>query len=125
VAAAVVLAAGTIAILAVAPDDLAVQVGALALVMAYGIYVGMGLTSGDTRALVIEALFALAGLAIAVLGLRQSSAWLAGGLFLHGLWDFLHHADRRSVGVENVPAWYIPACVVYDWLVAAAVLVLI
>ena len=44
--------------------------------------------------------------------------FLAAGYFAHGLWDLAHHPH----GVQTrVRSWYIPACVVYDWLVAAFV----
>ena len=59
-------------------------------------------------------------LALAGLWMDPTSAWvaLAAGLVLHGVWDFLHHGEH---GHAVVPAWYVPACAAYDWLVAAFV----
>jgi hypothetical protein len=116
-----VMAAGSVAILVSVSDDVGTQLAALALMLVYGIYVGMALVRGNTAALAVEALFALVGLSIAVLALQRSSTWLFAGYLLHGFWDLLHHL-RRPVGTDNVPRWYVPACVLYDWAIAAAVL---
>ena len=120
--AAAVLAAGSVAILVSVTDDVGTQLAALTLVLVYGIYVGLALARGNLAALAIEVLFAVAGVSIAVLALQRSSTWLFLGFLMHGGWDLLHHSTRHPVGTDNVPRWYIPACVLYDWIVAAAVL---
>lgn len=120
--AAAVMAVGSIAILVSVSDETGTQLAAVALVLVYGIYVGIALARGSIAALAVEVVFATVGAGIAVLALQRSSTWLFLGYLLHGGWDLLHHSRRRPVGTDNVPRWYIPACVVYDWAVAVAVL---
>jgi hypothetical protein len=120
-----VLAAGTLVGLTSPGQDTGVEAAALILTLVYGIYVGFALTRGDLGALAIEIGFVLVGLVLIGLGLWRSPGWLAVGFALHGGWDLLHHRDRHVLGVRGVPVWYVPACAVYDWIVAAGVAVLI
>lgn len=48
--------------------------------------------------------------ALAILGLRRSPGWLAGGIAMHGLgWDAWHHGRSGFM-----PNWYAVACTVVD-----------
>lgn len=57
----------------------------------------------------------------AVLGMRRSRLWLAAGWAAHPAWDGgLHMAGH---GAAFSPAWYVVACISFDLLVAAYVLI--
>ena len=122
VAAAAAMAVVSGVALAWLSADVARVLAALVLVLVYGIYVGMALVTANPRTLAVENAFACVGVALAYLGLRYGTGWLFAGYVLHGVWDLLHHPDRRTLGTDNVPRWYVPACVAYDWIVAVAVL---
>ncbi|WP_423464850.1 hypothetical protein ACO229_10400 [Promicromonospora sp. MS192] len=64
------------------------------------------------------AVFAGVSLLAGALAGQDAGAWvLAAGLVGHGVWDVLHHRAGAVVW-----RWYAEACVVYDVLLAAAVL---
>ena len=50
--------------------------------------------------------------------IRRPPLWLALGYLGHGLWDALHGHGIPAV----LPAWYAPACLGFDWAVAAVLL---
>jgi hypothetical protein len=78
-------------------------------------YVGFALASRG-RLPVWPQVFVFLGFeALALLGLYLSWWFLIIGLVLHGVWDFLHHGERAQ---GAVPAWYPPACAIYDWVLA-------
>lgn len=58
--------------------------------------------------------------ACAVVGLRASTSYLAGGYVLHGAWDLLHHP--RAV-FTRVVRWFPLLCAAFDFVVAVALLV--
>src|ERR1044072_3423003 len=64
------------------------------------------------------------GVAFGILGLygwRGSPYWLALGYALHPLWDFgVHHVGP---GRSFAPVAYVFACVSFDWVVAAYMLI--
>lgn len=65
------------------------------------------------------------GLAVftcAALGAMMSAAWLAAGYALHGVWDWAHDSGFVST---NVTAWFPPACAMFDFLIAAFVLLVL
>lgn len=68
----------------------------------------------------LEIAVALAVLGLAVVGLRASTAALAAGYALHGVWDLVHHP--RAVPTR-VAAWFPPACAAFDFVVAIALLI--
>lgn len=41
---------------------------------------------------------------------------LPAGYFAHGLWDLAHH---RHGPLADILGWWVPYCVIYDWLVGA------
>ncbi len=59
---------------------------------------------------------------MAVLGAVVSVAWLAAGYLVHGLWDWAHDAGAIRT---RVSAWFPPACAVFDFLIAAFVVVFV
>jgi hypothetical protein len=68
---------------------------------------------------VIELLGGLGFGLIALAGLSFSPLLIAAGYIAHGLWDLLHHQDGPYA---DTPHWYIPFCVVYDWIVGTFLL---
>jgi len=58
--------------------------------------------------------------AFAAMGLLHSPAWLAAGYIAHGVWDMFHHP--RMIGTKVVK-WFPPACAIFDFIVAAYILV--
>ena len=57
---------------------------------------------------------------------RTGTTLVAAGWALHPLWDVALHASGAGAlpdapGAMHVPAWYPPACVTFDWVVASAV----
>lgn len=91
---------------------------ALLLAFIAAIYVGVALAGGSVVVIVVQSIAAVAFIFIALLGLWESPLWLVAGYFIHGLWDALHHWRRQRMAL---PAWYPPACLVYDWLVGGFV----
>lgn len=90
------------------------------LVIAALIYVGFALWRGTAAWIVAElvgvALFAV----FAWLGIRRSVAWLAVGWSLHTVWDAALHLG--STGGAFAPEWYVVACISFDLLLAAMIL---
>ena len=90
----------------------------LTLAIIAAIYIGFALAERDAGNLLIEVVFASAIIAVVFVGLAHSPYWLAGGLAAHGVWDVLHHHRHPVLGTREVPRWYPPACVVYDFPLA-------
>jgi hypothetical protein len=127
VAAAVVLAALVIAGLAVTPEAERVWSAALTCQTVVAIYLGFAIVRGRWGELGVEVAFFLVATAAISLSRDGSAAWLAAVLGVHGFWDLLHHRrpDLPRVGTRNVPRWYPPACLAFDWPVAVAVMLLL
>jgi hypothetical protein len=95
----------------------------ITLAIIAAIYIGFALAERDARNLLIEVAFAVAIVAVVFVGLEQSRYWMAGGLAAHGVWDLLHHHRHPVLGTREVPRWYPPACLVYDFPLAIFVAV--
>mmetsp|Transcript_43423 Transcript_43423/g.108473 ORF Transcript_43423/g.108473 Transcript_43423/m.108473 type:complete len:97 (-) Transcript_43423:115-405(-) len=88
------------------------------------IYMGMCLGSphGTLTHLLIESVKCVqsfAFLVLSVLSMTSSKFYLIAGYVCHGVWDALHHGAVKT----PCPRWYIPLCLVYDWAVALALVV--
>ncbi len=118
--AGLLLGGATIPVFLALTQPLAQQWAALLLALIGGAYVGFAARDGRPSANVIELAGALAFVAIGLLGLQFSPRWIAGGYVAHGFWDLVHH---RHGPYADTPQWYIPFCVVYDWIVGAFLLV--
>ncbi len=116
-----VLAAASMAWLwfAPVPDRRTAEGVVLAIVAA--IYIGFALAERHAGNLIIEVMFASVIFTVVFIGLQHSAYWLAAGLAAHGVWDLLHHHSRPVLGTREVPRWYPPACLVYDFPMAAFV----
>lgn len=95
---------------------------AIVLIVAAGAYLGFAIGGGARPVwALIELLQAVAFGAMALLGLYRSPYWLAAGWALHPLWDVgLHYIGP---GRAFAPMSYAIACVSYDLVVAAYVVI--
>jgi hypothetical protein len=78
------------------------------IAMLYDLFAVMG---GSNQALGLEVLVGVGFVASAVLGFRSNLWWAAGGLFMHGVFDFFH---GRLFSNPGVPAWWPAFCGAYD-----------
>jgi hypothetical protein len=118
--AGLLLSVATVPVFIALPEPLAQQWGALLLAVIGGAYVGFAARDGRPSANLIELLGALAFAAIGLAGLQFAPLLIAGGYVAHGFWDLVHHRDGLYA---DTPHWYIPFCVVYDWIVGVFLLV--
>ena len=98
------------------PYYLAVSFFAVLLGVTAGVYLGFALVDGRLREIFIETFVLLLFMLLAMAALNLDVRLLSLGFFLHGLWDLAHHP--RAVQTKLV-LWYPPACLVFDWIVAA------
>ncbi|HLE37218.1 MAG TPA: DUF6010 family protein [Candidatus Acidoferrales bacterium] len=106
----------TLALGAWLPYYLAVGFFAVLLGVTAGVYLGFALQDGRRLVILAETVLLLPFMLLAIAALSLNIHLLAFGFFLHGLWDLAHHL--RAVQTRLVP-WYPPACLVFDWIVAA------
>ena len=106
----------TLALGAWLPYYLAVGFFAVLLGVTAGVYLGFALQDGRRLVILAETVLLLPFMLLAMAALSLNIHLLAFGFFLHGLWDLAHHP--RAVQTRLVP-WYPPACLVFDWIVAA------
>jgi 4-amino-4-deoxy-L-arabinose transferase-like glycosyltransferase len=96
---------------------------AIVIALIAGIYFGFAVMNGSERDQFVEfnitGLFAVAGL----LGLLLWPILLPLAYFAHALWDFAHH-NRLRLPLVNIPAWYVPWCVIIDVIVGVGLLVI-
>jgi hypothetical protein len=118
--AGLLLAVATVPVFIVLPEPLGKQWGALLLAVIGGAYVGFAARDGRPSAKIIELVGGLAFAAIGLAGLQLTPLLIATGYMAHGFWDLFHHYHGPYA---DTPAWYIPFCVVYDWIVGAFLLV--
>ena len=95
---------------------------ATVLFAAAGAYFGFAFNETTPRIWVlIELLQVVAFGILGLYGWRGSPYWLALGYALHPLWDFgVHHVGP---GRSFAPVPYVFACVSFDWVVAAYILI--
>lgn len=93
---------------------------AYGLIAAAAIYVVFAAIAGDVRAVLAELVGLLAFSAVAWIGIRRSANVLALGWVAHVAWDVLFHPMSHS---GYAPWWYPAACIGFDLVVAASVLV--
>ena len=95
---------------------------ATVLFAAAGAYLGFAFQSGASRLwLLIELLQCIAIGTLGLMGWRGPAKWLALGWALHPIWDFgLHYLGP---GREIAPWTYALACLSFDWVVAAYILI--
>ncbi|HXQ32948.1 MAG TPA: DUF6010 family protein [Anaerolineales bacterium] len=95
---------------------------ATVLFAAAGAYFGFAYNPGTPRIwILIELLQVVAFGTLGLYGWRGSPYWLALGYALHPVWDFgLHYLGP---GDSFAPLPYTVACISFDWVVAAYILI--
>jgi hypothetical protein len=95
---------------------------ATVLFAAAGAYFGFAYNPGTARVwILIELIQVVAFGTLGLYGWRGSPYWLALGYALHPLWDFgVHHLGP---GYTFAPLPYVIACVSFDWVVAAYIVI--
>lgn len=95
---------------------------ATVLFAAAGAYFGFAFQEGVSRLWVlIELLQVIAFSTLGLIGWRGPAKWLALAWALHPLWDFgLHYLGP---GNSFAPMSYAIACISFDWVVAAYILI--
>lgn len=92
----------------------AAEIFAISLAFIAAVYVGPavgGVSAADTA----ESLVGFGFLVFSIVAVRRPPFWLALGYLAHGAWDALHGHGVPA----TLPAWYAPACLGFDWAVAA------
>jgi hypothetical protein len=117
---ALVLAAATIPVFLVLSVPAGQQWAALLLALTGGVYVGFAARDGRLSANIFELIGALAFVGIGLLGLQFNPLLIAAGFVGHGFWDLFHH--RHGVHASP-PHWFIPLCVLYDWIIAVFLMI--
>jgi hypothetical protein len=120
VLAAILAAVTMIALSALPVAERRITEGVMLAIVA-AIYIGFALAERSGPNLAIELAFATAIVVIVFVGLGASRYWIAGGLAAHGVWDLLHHHRHPVIGTRELPRWYPPACLVFDFPIAAFV----
>ncbi len=116
VAIGLALGVSTILLHTLLSEEQGLELTSLLMVLIASVYYGFALMSHHTKAKIIEIIVASAFVSMGIFGLWISPWILVIGLFLHGLWDIIHHHSPQSLA--EVPAWYIPFCATYDWIIA-------
>ena len=94
---------------------------ALGLAVIAAVYIGFAVADGRAAVIVVESCVAAVFVVLAAAGVTGSAWLLVLGFIGHGLKDLWQH---RSHYVANT-RWWPPFCLIVDWVVAAAMVVLI
>ena len=94
---------------------------ALGLALIAAVYIGFAVADGRPSVIVVECVVAAVFVVLAAAGVTGSAWLLVVGFLGHGLKDLWQH---RSHYVANT-RWWPPFCLVVDWVVAGAMVVLI
>lgn len=103
------------------PQDIGRLIIALTVAMIAGAYIGFGASDGRPWIFLFELCGAAFFAVMALLGVLWSPYFFVAALVLHGIWDLAHH---NGLFGAKVPHWYIPFCVVVDWIAAAGLAIL-
>lgn len=115
-----VVAIVTIIVATRIPKTMALDLLLAVLVAIAFVYFGFVLMDGRVREMLFEFGNIALTLTLAFLGLWVAPYWLTAGYFIHGVWDAIHHPG----GVQTkIPRWYIPFCLLFDWLVAGFIII--
>lgn len=115
-----VLLVVSLPVLALLPKAQSQQVAAVLLAAIAGAYWGFAASDGRVSANLIEGIVAFGFCGLALAGLWSNPLFIIAGYFAHGLWDLLHH---RPGPQATIPGWWVPLCVLYDWVAGAFLLV--
>lgn len=98
--------------------DRAKEILAVLLAVIASIYAGPaigGAIDGSSLTDQLELTFAIGLVVVAIISLRSGLGLLALGYLAHGVLDIFH----GGLFPTDLPHWYAPMCVGYDWAVAA------
>ena len=108
------LAVATLVIALLLSEAQALEFHAVLLAVIGMAYFAFAFQDGRVSHILIEVPVAILFILAALAGLWTSPWFTVLGLTLHGGWDLLHHRVIHT----DMPRWWIPLCMVYDWLVA-------
>ena len=114
-----VLALGSITLLASLPKPTACQLLAVFVAALGGIYTGLGLSVTDNGKFALQAFVSIFFLVLSLMGLWIHPRFLGVGLLAHAGWDTMHHPTYLNI---FVPGWYVPTCLAYDVVLGIFVL---
>jgi hypothetical protein len=105
------------------PPSASVSYAGVVIALIAGIYFGFAVMNGSPRDQMVEfnvsGMFAIAG----ILGILLWPVILPFAYLTHAAWDFAHHR-RAHLPLVEIPAWYVPWCVVIDVIVGAGLIVI-
>jgi len=104
------------------PEEISRLTIAITIAIIAGAYIGFGANDGRPWVFITELVVAALFGVMALLGVLWSPFMFVAALFLHGVWDLIHHIGFFGA---SVPRWYIPFCVVIDWIAAAGLYLLL
>jgi hypothetical protein len=94
---------------------------ALGLALIAAIYIGFAVADGRASVIVVECCVAAVFVVLAAAGVTGSAWLLVLGFIGHGLKDLWQHHSHYVANTR----WWPPFCLIVDWVVAAAIVVLI
>ena len=94
---------------------------ALGLALIAAVYIGFAVADGRPPVIVVECVVAAVFVVLAAAGVTGSAWLLVVGFLGHGLKDLWQHRSHYVADTR----WWPPFCLVVDWVVAAAMVVLI
>ena len=94
---------------------------ALGLALIAAIYIGFAVADGRASVIVVECCVAAVFILLAAAGVTGSAWLLVLGFIGHGLKDLWQHHSHYVANTR----WWPPFCLIVDWVVAAAIVVLI
>ncbi len=94
---------------------------ALGLALIAAVYIGFAVADGRPSVIVVECVGAAVFVVLAAAGVTGSAWLLVVGFLGHGLKDLWQHRSHYVADTR----WWPPFCLVVDWVVAAAMVVLI
>lgn len=86
------------------------------LAMLSGGYIGVAINDGRRDKLVLELVVALGFCVLVLIGMWKWPILIAGGYFLHAVWDLLHYPIKLGARVK---AWFPLAYVIYNGMLGA------
>lgn len=111
----------TIAFDALLPKQYGFDFLAILLACIAGVYLGFAIADGKMRGLLVQGVNIFFIIALILVSLLIHPYFLAAGYFAHGIWDMVHHS-RVGLVRTKVPELYIHACMLYDWIIGAFIL---
>ena len=94
---------------------------ALGLALIAAVYIGFAVADGRPSVIVVECVVAAVFVVLAAAGVTGPAWLLVVGFLGHGLKDLWQHRSHYVADTR----WWPPFCLVVDWVVAAAMVVLI